>query len=109
MSWMPTLIVAGLLTGLTRLSFIALLGRVQTPPLLARALRYVPPAVLSAIIFPELVIRAGTLNVSFGNWRLIAGLIATVVAWRTRNVLLTIAVGMAALWALQFFSAFRIF
>ena len=101
MSWMPTLILAGLVTFLIRLSFIVLLGRVETPPLLTRALRFVPPAVLSAIIFPEMFIRDSALDVSLGNLRLIAGLIATVIAWRTRNVLLTIAVGMVALWVLQ--------
>ncbi|MGQ0604245.1 MAG: AzlD domain-containing protein [Anaerolineales bacterium] len=101
MSWLPTLILTGLVTFLIRLSFIALLGRVETPPLLTRALRFVPPAVLSAIIFPEMFIRDGALDVSLGNLRLIAGLIATVIAWRTRNGLLTIAVGMVALWVLQ--------
>lgn len=94
-------LLAGLVTFLTRLSFIALLGRVETPPLLARALRFVPPAVLAAIIFPELIIHGGRLDPTLGNMRLIAGSLAAVVAWRTRNVLLTIAVGMAALWALQ--------
>jgi branched-subunit amino acid transport protein len=101
MSWLPTLILAGLVTFFIRLSFIVLLGRVETPPLLTRALRFVPPAVLSAIIFPEVFLREGALDVSLTNLRLIAGLMATVIAWRTRNVLLTIAVGMAALWALQ--------
>jgi branched-subunit amino acid transport protein len=100
-SWLPALALAGLVTFATRLSFIALLGRVETPPLLARALRFVPPAVLSAIIFPELVVREGALDLSLGNQRLLAGLVAALVALRTRNVLLTIATGMAALWALQ--------
>jgi branched-subunit amino acid transport protein len=100
-SWIPALVVAGLLTFLTRLSFIALLGRAETPPLLRRALRFVPPAVLSAIIAPELVMRGGRLDVSPGNQRLVAGLLATLVAWRTRNVLLTIGAGMAALWMLR--------
>ena len=31
----------------------------------------------------------------------VAGLLAAIVAWRTKNVLWTIAVGMAALWLLQ--------
>ena len=34
-------------------------------------------------------------------WRLLAGVLAVVVAWRTKNVLLTIGVGMAALWVLM--------
>ena len=101
MSWMPVLALAGLITFATRLSFIALLGRVESPPLLTRALRFVPPAVLSAIIFPELLVRDGALRLGLGNARLVAGVIAAAVAWRTRNVLLTIAVGMGALWILQ--------
>jgi branched-subunit amino acid transport protein len=101
MNWMPILIVAGLVTFLTRLSFIVLLGRVETSPLLTRALRFVPPAVLSAIIFPQALYPNNQLDLSLGNARLLAGLIAALVAWRTRNVLLTIAVGMMALWILQ--------
>ena len=101
MSWIPALALGGLLTFATRLSFIALLGRVETPDLLRRALRYVPPAVLSAIILPEMVVRQGALDVSIHNLRLLAGLAAAAVAIRTRNVLLTIAAGMAALWILQ--------
>lgn len=98
MSWLPALAVAGLVTFATRLSFIALLGRVDVPPFFRRALRYVPPAVLSAIVFTEILVRDGAPDLSPGNVRLLAGAAAAVVAWRTRNVLLTIAVGMAALW-----------
>ena len=100
-SYWPALVAAGLVTYLTRLSFIALLGRFELSPLAARALRFVPPAVLSAIVLPELVLRSGELDLSWHNARLLAGIVAALVAWRTRNVLLTIAVGMAALWGLQ--------
>ena len=101
MSWMPVLALAGLITFATRLSFIALLGHARMPPLLARALRLVPPAVLSAIILPELVLRDGVLDLSPRNPRLGAGLVAAAVALATRSVLLTIAVGLGALWGLQ--------
>ncbi len=101
MSWMPALALAGLVTFATRLSFIALLGRARTPPLLARALRLVPAAVLSAIILQELVVRDGAPHLSPDNLRLAAGLVATGVALAARNVLLTIAIGMGTLWALQ--------
>ena len=97
------MIVGGLLTFGLRLSFIALLDRWQPPDLLRRALRFVPAAVLAAIIFPELVIRDSHLYLSPGNPRLLAGLLAALVAWRTKNVLLTIAAGMAALLILQMF------
>ena len=91
----------GLVTYAIRLSLIVLIGRVDVPPLVQKALRFVPPAVLSAIIFPELLRPGGTLDLSFGNVRLLAGVLAAGVAWRTKNVLLTIGVGMVALWVLQ--------
>ncbi len=96
-----TLFVAGLVTYLTRLSFIWLLGRRQVPLWLRRALRFVPPAVLTAIIFPELLMQNGGVNLTLGNVRLLAGLLAALVAWRSKSAVLTIVVGMLALWALQ--------
>jgi len=95
------LVFGGLLTFLTRLSFIYLLGRVETPPVLRRALRFVPAAVLSAIIAPEVLMIDGTLNLSFGNLRLLAALAATLIAWFSKSALLAIVSGMLALWALQ--------
>ena len=96
-----TLLGMGLITYGIRLSMILLLGRFEISDGVRRALRLVPPAVLSAIIFPELLWPAGSLDISLGNARLLAGIIAAVVAWRTKNALLTISVGMAALWVLQ--------
>jgi branched-subunit amino acid transport protein len=91
----------GAVTYAIRLSLIMLLGRVEVPPLMRRGLRFVPPAVLSAIIFPELLQPGGTLNLSLGNPRLLAGALAALVAWRSKNALLAIALGMLALWTLQ--------
>jgi branched-subunit amino acid transport protein len=96
-----TIIAMGVVTYALRLSLIALLGRFEVPPLVSRGLRFVPPAVLSAIFVPELLQPGGKLNLSLGNARLLAGLLAMLVAWRTRNVLLTVGVGMLALWILQ--------
>jgi len=93
------LVVAGLLTYLTRLSFIALLGKWFPPEWMSRALRFVPPAVLTAIIFPELLIRDN--HFIPANPRLLAGVLAAGVAWRTKNVILTIVVGMTVLILLQ--------
>jgi branched-subunit amino acid transport protein len=61
----------------------------------------VPPAALTAIILPEMLTPGGTIDISFGNLRLIAGLLAIIVAWRTKNILLTILIGMVALLILQ--------
>jgi branched-subunit amino acid transport protein len=101
MSIWLTIIIAGLLTYATRLSFIYLHGKVSILDTLKRALRFVPPAVFTAIFLPELLVTEGMLNVSLGNGRLIAGLLAIIVAWRTKNVILTIVVGMLTLWLFQ--------
>ena len=92
-----TMLLVGLGTYGTRLSFVLLFGRREIPGGVRRALRFVPPAVLTAIIFPELLLPEGTLDLSLGNDRLIAGLFAALIAWRTKNVILTILAGMALL------------
>ena len=96
-----TMLVLGALTFGIRLSFILLMGRFQAPEWVLRALRFVPPAVLTAIVFPEVFMPSGQLNISAGNERLLAGLLAAAVAWRTKNAVLTVVVGMAVLWLLR--------
>lgn len=91
----------GLGTFSLRFSFIYLFGKISMPEWLRRALKYVPAAVLAALVFPALTHPAGTLDISLANVRLLAGLGGAIVAWKTRNVLWTIAVGMALLWILQ--------
>ena len=95
------ILVAGLLTFGTRLSFILLLHRLKVPGWFLRALRFVPMAVLSAIILPQLATRNAVLDLSLLNPQLYAGALAILVAWRTRDVLLTILAGMAALLIFQ--------
>ena len=97
------LIMIGLAAGtfLLRLSFIAILGNRNVHPLLARALRFVPASVLSALVIPQILTRQNSLLISPANPQLIAGLFAALVAWRTKNVVLTILGGMIVLWTLQ--------
>jgi branched-subunit amino acid transport protein len=92
---------AGAVTFALRLSFIVLLERIRIPPTFRRALRFVPAAVLTAVVIPLLFYEDGVLEVSLGNERLLAGLVAALIAWRTRSVLLTLGGGMAMLWTLQ--------
>jgi branched-subunit amino acid transport protein len=93
----------GILTYGVRLSFILLMERIEVPNILLRALRFVPVAVFSAIIFPELLVHEGVLNLSLNNARLLAGILAALVAWRTKNVVFTILVGMTGLLVLNLF------
>jgi branched-subunit amino acid transport protein len=92
-----TIFAAGLLTFATRLSFIFLLGRITAPPWFLRALRYVPVAVLSAIIVPETITYQGAVDLSWRNPQIWAAAVAILVALRVKNVLVIIGAGMAAL------------
>ncbi len=94
-------LLGGALTFGMRMSFIYLFGRFEIPAVVKRALRFVPPAVLSAIIAPALFMPDNTLDISWSNYRLLAGVTAILVAWRTKNTLLTIVSGMIALLILQ--------
>lgn len=96
-----TIIVIGAGTFALRVSFIHLLARISVPALLQRALRFVPPAVLAALVLPAILRSGGALDLSLDNFRLIAGALAALVAWWTRNVLLTLAIGMGTLWLLN--------
>jgi len=103
MSIWLVMLMGGAITFGIRFSLIYLFGKLHIPETLRKALHYVPPAVLSALVFPELLLHHGVLDLSLNNDRLIAGLIAVLVAWFSRNTLLTILLGMLALFLLQYF------
>ncbi len=91
-----TIIFAGAGTYLLRASFLAFADRlVDLPPIVERVLRQIPPAVLAALVVPQLVRPEGSLDL----WQpqLLAGAIAAFVSWRTRNIAATLVIGMAVL------------
>lgn len=96
------MLIGGVTTFLIRFSFIYLFGKFHIPETVRKALHYVPPAVLSAIVFPELLLPNGAWDLSFENDRLLAGLAAVLVAWFSKNTLVTILAGMIVLFLLQF-------
>jgi branched-subunit amino acid transport protein len=100
--WWIVIVVVGLLNYLSRLSFIAVFAKVEMPPLVARALRFVPAAMLMAIVVPSVVFATpGVLVFSYTNPKLVAALVAATVAWRTRNAVVTMTLGMVTLWVAQ--------
>ena len=96
----PAILISGAGTYAMRASFLAFAHRMVTvPPPVARILRQIPPAALAAIILPALVRPDGHLDVL--QPRLLAGILAALVAWRTRNVGLTLVVGIGLVAGLQ--------
>lgn len=99
--WLAIIII-GVLTFSIRLSFIVLANKIEMPLPLQRALRFVPVTVLTAIIVPAMVEPSGTVDLWPTNARLVAGIVAILVAWRTKQVVWCIIAGMGTLWLLQF-------
>ncbi|WP_439026001.1 AzlD domain-containing protein [Haloarchaeobius sp. DT45] len=96
------ILVAGVGTFAIRFSFILLLGRVQdVPDGLESFLRLVPAAVLAALVVPAIVsleATSGGFALDYDPAKVVAAAVAAAVAWRTEDVLATIAVGMGTLW-----------
>jgi branched-subunit amino acid transport protein len=98
------IIVAGAGTYAMRASFLLAADRLaRVPPSVERLLRQIPPAALASLVVPALLRPEGELDLF--SPRLAAGLVAAVVAWRTRNVAATLAVGMGLLVLLDVFFA----
>lgn len=98
MSVWTWIVALGVGTLLIRASFLVGSGDRQPSPYLGRILALVPAAVLSALVTPALFLEAGHLDLHWQNERLVAGVVAGLVAWRTRNVSATLVAGMLVLW-----------
>jgi branched-subunit amino acid transport protein len=95
-----TIVLAGAGTFAMRASFLAAASRLAVvPPFAQRLLRQIPPAALASLVAPALLRPGGDLGLI--QPRLAAGLLAALVAWRTRNAALTLVVGLLALVGLQ--------
>ena len=101
MIWL-VMIVGGIFTFGTR--FVMLSGWVAhaLPRWLIDALAFVPIAVLTAILVPVVLIDPATQQIIvIGNKRIVAAVVATIIALLTRNVIATISSGLATLWFVQ--------
>ena len=97
------ILIAGMAiaTMAVRYPALVILGRITPPARIVRALNYVPPVVLTAIIVPAVLFKHDRLLIGPTNDYLVAALVAGLVAWRSKNLLLTIVVGMLALLAVR--------
>ncbi len=97
-----TVVVIGVGTYLSRLSFVGALGSRAMPVWAERPLKYVAPSVLAALVLPAVLLRDGALDVApASNPRFLAALAAAVVVIRYKSVSWAIVVGMGSLWLLQ--------
>lgn len=99
MSAMLAIIVTGLGTYFSRAVFIIALANRQIPARVRLAMEYVGPSVMAALVVTMLVGAKGELMV--GAPEALSLLTAALVAWRTRNHLLTIVLAMGVFWGLR--------
>ena len=101
--WMSvlTVVAAGGVTLLARASFIVLPADLDVPLWFTRALKFVGAAVLPALILPDVFFRELQSGDSVNSLRIMAAVIAGLVAWRTKNIFATLGAGMAVLWLMK--------
>ena len=105
LNW-ASVIGAGAVTCFARASFVLLSAGTRVPSWLSRGLKYVAAAVLPALVLPDVLFRDLAPGAAVNWFRIIATLVAVVVALRTRNVFATLGIGMAVLWLLKWWSPF---
>lgn len=96
-----TVICAGIVTLGIRASFIVLPADTKVPGWLLASLKYVAVAVLPALIAPDVLFRDAPPGEWLNVYRIIAAVMATVFALKTRSIFGTLVVGMAVLWLLK--------
>lgn len=102
------ILVIGLGIFTIRLSFIHSSSEQRDiPSHIEQILTLVPVAILAAIVSPDLIVfdgtayRPDTILGALGTPRVVAGVVAAGIAWRTRSITLTVAGGMGVLWILR--------
>ena len=99
------LIILGMaaVTFLTRFGAPVLFRYTGIPLWLERWLKHIPTAILTALIVPSLLLPRGHLDLSVHNHYLLAGIVAAVVAYKSRNVIITIGLGIITMFTLRWF------
>lgn len=95
------IIVLALGTWAMRSLPIMLHGHVPHPPWLARLLKHVPVAALTAMVVPGALYLKTAGVYHFSPARTLAAVVALLVALRTKNTLATLGAGMLVLWIAQ--------
>jgi len=101
-----TILGMGLVTYLPRLLPVWVLSSKKLPAVVVDWLRYVPPAVLAALLFPTLLLKETSLELSIDNLFLVAAIPTFLVAWKTRSLFASVVTGMVLVAAGRLISGF---
>ena len=101
MTW-TSIFIAGLITYFTRMSMVTLIDKDIFNENFRKILNYVPSVVFPSIIFPGILLDDYGVFVTIMDPKIYGALIAIIVGYFSRNVILTIVSGMASYWFLIF-------
>ena len=101
MTWI-SIIIAGILTYLTRMTMIVLIDRDMLGDKIKAVLEYVPSAVFPAIIFPGIFINDYGQFIEMDDPKIFAAIVAVIVGYFSRNIIATILSGLISYWFLIF-------
>ena len=90
-----------IVTFATRFGCVALFRQTKMPVWLERWLRHIPTAILTALIIPALILPKGQVDITLHNHYLLAGILAAIVAYKSRNIVSTIVLGMGTMIVLR--------
>ena len=99
---LASIIFAGMLTYLTRMTMIALINRDMLGYRVKAVLEYVPSAVFPAIIFPGIFINDYGAFIEMNDPKIFGALVALVVGYFSKNIIATILSGLVSYWFLIF-------
>ena len=101
-SYLVFILLAGGGTFFLRALFISFLSGMDLSPSFVRLLRFIPASVLAAIVAPPIILHQGAISPLMGKERLVAAVLASLVAIKTKSILATLITGMAALYLLKY-------
>lgn len=98
-----TIVGMTLVTCIPRMAPVLALASRTLPESVIRGLSFVPAAVLSAMLFPSLLLTGGSFDFTPENYFLWASIPAFILAWRTKSFFGTVALGMGLVAAGRYF------
>ncbi len=101
MTW-ASIFIAGLITYFTRMGMVTLIDKDIFNENFRKILNYVPSVVFPSIIFPGVLLDDYGSFVTITDPKIYGALIAIIVGYISRNVILTIISGLTSYWFLIF-------
>ena len=99
MTWL-SVIVAGILTYITRMTMVTLVDRRVLGIKLKQVLGYVPASVFPAIIFPAIFFNDYGSLIEINDPKIYGAIVAIVVGYFSRNIIATIFSGLISYWVI---------